>query len=61
MDQFVSAISLALALSTMGAFFALGIVFICRWLDWSPVNIKVILNNYVHEDCRPSPTTKDER
>lgn len=46
----------AFFIGASGAFFALGFIIVCRWLDWSPVNTKVILNNYFHEDHRPSPT-----
>jgi len=29
----------------IGASFTLGVALVCRWLEWAPVNTKVIINN----------------
>ena len=34
----------------IGASFALGVALVCRWLEWTPVNTKVIINNN-HATC----------
>lgn len=41
-----------------GAFFALGVVAICRWLKWSPITVTVTINNPPGQFgiVAPSPT-----
>ena len=29
---------------SLGASFTLGVALVCRWLEWAPVNTKVIIN-----------------
>lgn len=49
MDDFahlLSALRLAIVIGGSGAFFALSIAVVCRWLKWAPINITVNVNNY---------------
>lgn len=44
----------AFLVGASGAFFALGIVGVCRWLKWAPINITINNYTHLHEDG-PSP------
>lgn len=60
MDWLFSGIRLAAFISMSGAFFALGIAGICKWLNWAPVNLTVNIHHYQDREPRPSPGAADE-
>jgi hypothetical protein len=41
------AIGLAFMVGLCAASATLGVVLVCRWLAWAPINITINVNNYV--------------
>jgi hypothetical protein len=56
MDHLLLPVGIAIFFAGAGAFFALGFAGVCRWLEWSPVNLTV--NVYQNGENSPPPGTE---